>query len=93
VVGVHPAIAAIAATPIIRPANIMARERMSISLLPADASTTRRARPGVMGKPLLYPRKGPSDPGLAGSVISDVVTRVTQIEMRQDIQRRLPPAS
>lgn len=32
---------------------------------------------------------------LAGSVISDVVTRVTRIEMRQDdIQRRfLPPAS
>lgn len=30
--------------------------------------------------------------GLAGSVISDVVTRVTRIEMRQDeIQRRLPP--
>ena len=32
--------------------------------------------------------------GLAGSMISDVVTRVTRIEMRQeDIQRRLrPPA-
>jgi outer membrane lipoprotein SlyB len=30
--------------------------------------------------------------GLAGSVISEVVTRVTRIEMRQDdIQRRLPP--
>jgi phage shock protein A len=30
--------------------------------------------------------------GLAGSVISDVVTRITRIEMRQDeIQRRLPP--
>ena len=30
--------------------------------------------------------------GLAGSMISDVVTRVTRIEMRQeDIQRRLPP--
>ena len=30
--------------------------------------------------------------GLASSVISDVVTRVTRIEMRQeDIQRRLPP--
>jgi vacuolar-type H+-ATPase subunit I/STV1 len=30
--------------------------------------------------------------GLAGSVISDVVTRITWIEMRQDeIQRRLPP--
>jgi len=30
--------------------------------------------------------------GLAGSVISDVVTRLTRIEMRQDeIQRRLPP--
>jgi vacuolar-type H+-ATPase subunit I/STV1 len=30
--------------------------------------------------------------GLASSVISDVVTRITRIEMRQDeIQRRLPP--
>ena len=30
--------------------------------------------------------------GLAGSVISDVVTRVTRIEMQQDeMQRRLPP--
>jgi hypothetical protein len=30
--------------------------------------------------------------GLAGSVISEVVTRITRIEMRQDeIQRRLPP--
>ncbi len=30
--------------------------------------------------------------GLAGAVISDVVTRVTRVEMRQDdIQRRLPP--
>jgi hypothetical protein len=31
--------------------------------------------------------------GLASSVISDVVTRVTRIEMRQDddMQRRLPP--
>jgi hypothetical protein len=36
--GVHPVIVAIAAAPIIRPANIMARERMSISPLPADAS-------------------------------------------------------
>jgi hypothetical protein len=32
---VHPAIAAIATTPIIRPANIMARERMSMILPPA----------------------------------------------------------
>ena len=30
--------------------------------------------------------------GLAGSVISDVVTRVTRIEMQQaDVLRRLPP--
>ena len=30
--------------------------------------------------------------GLAGSVIAEVVTRVTRMEMRQDdIQRRLPP--
>jgi hypothetical protein len=31
---------------------------------------------------------------LAGSVISDVVTRITRIEMRhEDIKRRLPPPS
>ena len=31
--------------------------------------------------------------GLAGSVISDVVTRITRIETRQDeIQRLLPPS-
>jgi hypothetical protein len=30
--------------------------------------------------------------GLASSVVSDVVTRITRLEMRQDeIQRRLPP--
>jgi hypothetical protein len=32
--------------------------------------------------------------GLAGSVISDIVTRVTRVEMRQDdIQRHLPPSA
>jgi hypothetical protein len=37
---------------------------------------------------------GAAATGLAGQVISDVVTRVTRIEMRQeDIQRRLPPPS
>jgi hypothetical protein len=35
VVGVHPAITAIPATPIIKPANIMAAERMSMCLPPA----------------------------------------------------------
>jgi hypothetical protein len=39
---VHPAIVAIAATPIMRPAKIMARERMSISLLRADAPNGSR---------------------------------------------------
>ena len=35
---------------------------------------------------------GAAATGLASSVISDVVTRVTRLEMRQDeFQRRLPP--
>src|SRR5262249_19236776 len=40
-----PAIVAIAATPIMRPANIRAMERTAISLPPADVSTTRRPAP------------------------------------------------
>ena len=35
---------------------------------------------------------GAAATGLAGSVIADVVTRVTRVEMRQDdLHRRLPP--
>ena len=43
----HPAIEAIAATPIIRQANLMARERISTFLPLADVSITRRLDPAV----------------------------------------------
>jgi hypothetical protein len=37
---------------------------------------------------------GAAATGLTGSIISDVVTRITRLEMRQDdIQRRLPGSS